>query len=169
MNGFRVVVVDDEPLALGMVATLVRRDKEIESVVECGDATIVADVIARTQPHIVFLDIEMPGMDGLQVARLIDDAGPVVVFITAFSQYAARAFDVSAVDYVMKPFSDPRLLDALDRAKRRVRERRLGELANQVTSLSAELTGAREVQREPGPSYPSRVSFKSGEPESEAF
>ncbi|MEQ1910773.1 MAG: LytTR family DNA-binding domain-containing protein [Vicinamibacterales bacterium] len=163
MSGFRVVVVDDEPLALGMVATLLRRDKEVETVVECRDATTVADVIVRSQPHIVFLDIEMPGMDGLQVARLIDDEGPVVVFITAFSQYAARAFDVSAVDYVMKPFSDQRLLDALDRAKRRVRERRLGELANQVASLSAELTGAREAPREPGPNYPSRISFKSGE------
>ena len=163
MTGFRVVVVDDEPLARSMVAALIRRDKDVESVIECGEATTVADVIMRGQPHIIFLDIEMPGMDGLQVARLIDEEGPVVVFITAFSQYAARAFDVNAVDYVMKPFSDQRLVDALDRAKRRVRERRLGELANQVASLSAELSGTREPHREPTVSYPSRISLKTGD------
>ncbi len=150
MNGFRVVVVDDEPLARMMVATLVRRDPEVDSVVECGDAIAVADVLAREQPHILFLDIEMPGMDGLQVARLIDAAGPVVVFITAFSQYAARAFDVNAVDYVMKPFSDQRLADALERAKRRVRERRGGEVATPVAS--------------PVPAgYAPRLAFKVGD------
>lgn len=163
MNGFRVVVVDDEPLARAMVAALVRRDPEVETVIECGDATTVPDVLARHQPHIVLLDVEMPGMDGLQLARLIDDTGPVVVFITAFSQYAARAFDVSAVDYVMKPFSDQRLVEALERAKRRVRERRLGELANQVATLSAELSGAKEPPREPGTRYAPRLAFKTGD------
>ncbi len=163
MNGFRVLVVDDEPLAMSMVSTLVKRDPDVDSVFECREATSVPDLVARHQPHIVFLDIQMPGMDGLQLARLIDDTGPVVVFITAFSQYAARAFDVSAVDYVMKPFSDQRLADALERAKRRVRERRLGELANQVASLSAELTGVKDVPKEPAPSYAPRLAFKPGD------
>ena len=98
MNGFRVVVVDDEPLARQMVAAIVRRDAEMEHVVECASPVAFQDALAKHQPHIVFLDVEMPGMDGLQLARLIDDSGPVVVFITAYSQYAARAFDVSAVD-----------------------------------------------------------------------
>jgi len=163
VTGFRVLVVDDEPLALQMAAGLVRRDFEVESVVECRDASAFPDMIARHQPHIVFLDIQMPGMDGLHLARLIDASGPVVVFITAFSQYAARAFDVNAVDYVMKPFSDQRLIDSLDRAKRRVRERRLGQLANQVASLSAELAGLRESTREPDTTYSSRLAFKSGD------
>ena len=167
MSGFRVVVVDDEPLARMMVATLVRRDAEIESVVECGDALGVAEVLAREQPHILFLDIEMPGMDGLQVARLVDDTGPVVVFITAFSQYAARAFDVNAVDYVMKPFSDQRLADALERAKRRVRERRLVALANQAASLPEEPAGVHEPVPLPGEPvssrYAPRLAFKVGD------
>lgn len=164
MNGFRVLVVDDEPLAMNMVSALVKRDPDVDSVFECRDATSVPDLVARHQPHIVFLDIQMPGMDGLQLARLIDDTGPVVVFITAFSQYAARAFDVSAVDYVMKPFSDQRLADALERAKRRVRERRLGELANQVASLSAELTGVKDAPREaPVAAYAPRLAFKTGD------
>ncbi|MGC4082317.1 MAG: LytTR family DNA-binding domain-containing protein [Vicinamibacterales bacterium] len=163
MTGFRILVVDDEPLARGLVASIVRRDAEVEQVFEAGEATLVPNLLAKHNPHIVFLDIEMPGMDGLQLARLIDDTGPVIVFITAFSRYAARAFDVSAVDYVMKPFSDQRLLDALERAKRRVRERRLGELANQVASLSAELTGVKEGPRDQAPSYPPRLAFKSGD------
>lgn len=162
MNGFRVVVVDDEPLARQMVAALVRRDAEVEQVVECASPAAFQDALATHQPHIAFLDVEMPGTDGLQLARLIDDSGPVVVFITAYSQYAARAFDVSAVDYVMKPFSDQRLSEALDRAKRRVRERRLGELAHQVASLSAELTGLKEPARNGDTAYQSRIAFKSG-------
>lgn len=161
---FRVLVVDDEPLARNMVAALVRKDAEIESVIESGAATEVPNLIAKHAPHIVFLDVEMPGMDGLQLARLIDPTGPVIVFITAFSQYAALAFDVSAIDYVMKPFSDQRLLEALDRAKRRVRERRLGELASQVASLSAEMAGAKDgAERESTSHYPARLAFKSGE------
>lgn len=163
MNEFRVIVVDDEPLARGMAATLLRKDAEVEAVVECGDAAEFPDLLARHAPQIVFLDIEMPGMDGLQLARLIDDSGPVIVFITAYSQYAARAFDVSAVDYVMKPFSDQRLHEALERAKRRVRERRLGELANKVASLSAELSGKEPVPHEAAPAYPPRLAFKSGD------
>jgi DNA-binding LytR/AlgR family response regulator len=161
MTGFTVLVVDDEPLALGMTAELVRRDPEIASVVECRDATAVADLLTRHHPQIVFFDIEMPGMDGLQLARLVDDHGPVVVFITAFSQYAARAFDVSAVDYVLKPYSDRRLADALERAKRRVRERRLGELASQASTSSVELSP--EPGKDPAATYPSRLAFKSGD------
>ncbi|MBS1816859.1 MAG: response regulator transcription factor [Acidobacteria bacterium] len=159
MNGFRVLVVDDEPLARGMVATLIRRDPDVELVVECGNPGEVAALIAQHQPHIAFFDIEMPGMDGLQLASVIGDEGPVVVFITAFSQYATRAFDVNAIDYVMKPFSDQRLLEALDRAKRRVRERRLGELASQAASIA----GTREQAVSSSPTYPARLAFKTGD------
>jgi two-component system LytT family response regulator len=162
MTEFRVLVVDDEPLALTMAASLVREDSDFTDVVECGDAGQVPDFIAKYQPHILLLDIEMPGVDGLQLARNLGEGGPVVVFITAFSHYATRAFDVSAVDYVTKPFSDARLREALDRAKRRVRERRLGELATQVASLSAELSPARNAM--PAEStYLQRLAFKVGD------
>ncbi len=162
MSGFRVLVVDDEPLALAMVAGLVKDDPEVVEVLECGDARLVPELVTARQPHILLLDVEMPEIDGLAVARSLRDAGPVVVFITAFSQYATRAFDVNAVDYVTKPFSDARLKEALDRAKRRVRERRLGELATQVASLSAELTS----EKDPGPVEPpylQRLAFKAGD------
>lgn len=168
MTRFRALVAEDEPLAREMVAALLRADPDIESVLECGDAATARDSIARLRPDIAFLDIELPGASGLQLADGLDPRGPVVVFITAFSSYATQAFDVSAVDYVLKPFSDRRFAEAVERAKRRVRERRLGELATQVASISAELRhdpalGAAPVASPAPPAYLERLSFKDGD------
>jgi two-component system LytT family response regulator len=136
VTGFRVLVVDDEPLARAMVGALVKTDPDVACVFECGDARAVPGLIAEHRPHILFLDIEMPEMSGIRIAELVDDAGPAIVFVTAFGQYATRAFDVQAIDYVLKPFSDERLREALDRAKQRIRERRLGELAPEIEQRS---------------------------------
>jgi len=167
MTRFRALVVEDEPLAREMVAALLRADPDIESVLECGDAASARESIARLRPDIAFLDVELPGATGLQVAGGLDPRGPVVVFITAFSNYATQAFDVSAVDYVLKPFSDRRFAEAVERAKRRVRERRLGELATQVASISAELHPdvADAAVAPPGPAaaYLERLAFKDGD------
>jgi two-component system LytT family response regulator len=165
MTRFRALVADDEPLARAVVTGLLQGDPEIELVAECGDARCVHDTIARTRIDIAFLDIEMPEASGLQIADALRNDGPVVVFITAFSNYAPRAFDVNAVDYVLKPFSDRRFLDALERAKRRVRERRLGELANQVASLSAELRPDEGAAAKPAASadYLQRLALKDGD------
>jgi len=102
----------DEPLARSMVAALLQRDDEVESVLECGDAVAAREMIARQRPDIVFLDIEMPGMSGLEIAGDLAEDSPVIVFITAFSQYAPQAFEVDASDYVLKPFSDRRFSEA---------------------------------------------------------
>jgi two-component system LytT family response regulator len=173
MRRFRVLVADDEPLARGIVANLLKADAEIELVLECSDAISAREGIARLSPDIAFLDVEMPGATGLQVAGSLAGGGPIVVFITAFSNYATQAFDVSATDYVLKPFSDERFKEALERAKRRVRERRLGELATQVASLSAELRydsldSARDGDHESNRSadaqgYLQRFAFKDGD------
>jgi two-component system, LytTR family, response regulator len=167
MTRFRVLVADDEPLARRMVAALLRADPEIESVSECGDAACTRDTITRLRPDVVFLDIEMPGSSGLQIASDLDARGPIVVFITAFSSYATQAFDVSAVDYLLKPFSDQRFAEAVDRAKRRVRERRLGELATQVATLSAELHPDDSDPQAQGasasPTFLQRLAFKDGD------
>jgi two-component system LytT family response regulator len=164
---FRALVADDEQLAREMVAALLRADPDIESVIECGDAASARDSIVRLRPDIAFLDIEMPGSNGLEVADSLDVRGPVVVFITADSSYATQAFDVSAVDYVLKPFSDRRFSEAVERAKRRVRERRLGELANQVAQVSAELRheegGAAPAVPADQPGYLQRLAFKEGD------
>jgi two-component system, LytTR family, response regulator len=160
MTRFRVLVGEDEPLARAMVAGLLRRDADIEVVVECGDARGVRDALAQQRIDIAFLDIEMPEATGLELAQSIPPNGPVIVFVTAFSRYAPNAFDVHAVDFVMKPFSDERFFSALERAKKRVRERRLGELASQLATVSAELKTGEEP---PAAGYLSRLAFREGE------
>ena len=163
-TGFRVLVADDEPLARGIVANLLRDDPEVESVFERGDAAGARECIASQRPDIAFLDVEMPGATGLQVAAGLPDEAPIVVFITAFSSYATQAFEVSATDYVLKPFSDERFREALERAKRRVRERRLGALATQVATLSAELHHEGEPSKPADtPRYLQRIALKDGD------
>jgi two-component system LytT family response regulator len=163
MKRFRVLVADDEPLARGIVANLLKSDSEIELVLECSDTISTREGLARLHPDIAFLDIEMPGATGLQLAASLPDGGPIIVFITAFSTYAAQAFDVSATDYVLKPFSDERFREALDRAKRRVRERKLGELATQVATLSSELHHQEPPRPDEGQKYLHRFAFKDGD------
>jgi two-component system LytT family response regulator len=160
MTRFRVLVAEDEPLARSMVAGLLRRDADVETVVECSDARGARDALTRQRIDIAFLDIEMPGATGLEVAEGATADGPVIVFVTAFSQYAPAAFDVQAVDYVLKPFSDERFAEALERAKKRVRERRLGELASQLASVSAEL---RPHSDDSQAEFLTRLTFKEGE------
>ena len=164
MTRFRVLVADDEPLARKMVAALLREDHEIEEVFECADSISARELIGCHCPDIVFLDIEMPDITGLDLARDLTEDGPVVVFVTAFSRYAPAAFEVSASDYVLKPFSDRRFNEALQRAKRRVRERRLGELANKLATLSSELRPDDHPQEQKSDGdYLQRLSFRDGD------
>lgn len=160
MTRFRVLVAEDEPLARAMVAGLLRRDTDVEAVVECADARSAREAVGRERIDIAFLDIEMPGASGLDVAQGVAAGGPVVVFVTAFSQYAPAAFDVQAIDYVLKPFSDDRFFEALERAKTRVRERRLGALASQMAGVSA---GLRQQGEAPAAGYLTRLAFKDGD------
>lgn len=160
MSRFRVLVAEDEPLARAMLTDLLKRDAEIATVVPCGGARDVREALARQHFDIAFLDVEMPESSGLELAEAAMADGPVVVFVTAFSHYAPNAFDVNAVDYVLKPFTDDRFFTALERAKTRVRERRLGELASQLGILSAELRKGDKPHDTP---FLARLSFKQGE------
>lgn len=163
MTSFTVLVVDDEPLARDVAVHLLRRDPEIGSVAECADGLHARQLLANTRPDIVFLDIEMPGLSGVQLAADLKGEMPVIVFMTAFSQHAVTAFDVAATDYVLKPFSDDRFLEALGRAKRRVRERRLGELASQMANVAGELHHAESGQpATSGSRFLQRLSIKQG-------
>jgi len=158
MTTFRALVVEDEPLARRMVAELLRRDPEIAEAIECADAAEAAQALTRERVDIAFLDIEMPGSSGLELAQSFTSPGPVVVFVTAFGRYATEAFDVLAVDYVLKPFSDERFATAVTRAKTRVRERRLAELATQLATVSEELKPAGHAAERPA--YLTRLSFR---------
>src|SRR5687768_10884780 len=119
----RVLIVDDEPLARDTARLVLSADRDVEIVGVCSGVEAAAQ-IAQAKPDLVFLDVQMPGVDGFDVIAQVGlDAMPVVVFVTAYDQYAVRAFDVHAIDYVLKPYDDRRLLAALARAKQRIAER----------------------------------------------
>jgi len=120
----RAVIVDDEELARGFLREMLREHPEIEVAAECANGFEAVKAIAETRPDLLFLDVQMPKLDGFEVLELIEP-GPVVIFVTAYDQYAMRAFDAHAVDYLLKPFSMERFRVALERAKSRLGERRL--------------------------------------------
>ena len=122
----RVLIVDDEPLARTLVRVLLGGDPELVVSGECGGIDAAA-AAARTRPDILFLDVQMPEVDGFAALEAIGvDEAPVVVFVTAYDQYAIRAFDVHAVDYLLKPIDESRFREAVARAKSRARDRRKG-------------------------------------------
>jgi two-component system LytT family response regulator len=121
----RAVVVDDEPLARSNVVGLLRIDPEIEIVSECGSGVEAVAEIRSRKPDLVFLDVQMPECDGFDVLEMLGgDLPPAVVFVTAYDQYALRAFEAGALDYMLKPFDNARFERALDRAKERIRRGR---------------------------------------------
>ncbi|HUI55652.1 MAG TPA: LytTR family DNA-binding domain-containing protein [Bryobacteraceae bacterium] len=118
------VIVDDEELARSFLRELLRPHAEIQIAAECPNGFEAVKVVAETHPDLLFLDVQMPKLDGFEVLELIEP-GPVVIFVTAYDQYAMRAFDAHAVDYLLKPFSTQRFELALERAKSRLGERSL--------------------------------------------
>lgn len=117
----RTLVVDDEPLARSNVTVLLRNDSEIEVVGECGSGKEALAQIRGCQPDLVFLDIQMPECDGFDVLEQLGrDRRPAFVFVTAYDQYALKAFEAGALDYLLKPFDNARFGQALSRAKERV-------------------------------------------------
>jgi two-component system, LytTR family, response regulator len=115
------VIVDDEPLARSNLAVLLRLDPSIEIVAECGSGLDAPTVIRNAKPDLVFLDVQMPEFDGFDVIELLgNEIPPAVVFVTAYDQYALRAFEAGALDYLLKPFDNARFDLALDRAKQKI-------------------------------------------------
>lgn len=115
------LVVDDEPIARRAIVRLLREDPEIELLGECGDGASAAIALRSQRPDLVFLDIQMPAMNGLDVVASIGaERMPATIFVTAYEQYAVRAFEANAVDYLVKPFSRERFATTLQRAKTRL-------------------------------------------------
>jgi len=150
----RVVVVDDEPIAREGVRRHLEHEPGVEIVAECGDGLVAVDTIRELAPDLVFLDVQMPGMDGFEVTRAIGiDVMPAVVFVTAYDKYALQAFEVNAVDYLLKPFDSERFQKAFQRARLQI-ERRTTEAINE--KLEALLESMRPQQR-----YLERLVVKS--------
>ena len=118
----RALIVDDEPLARSNLRVLLRQDPDIESIAECGSGIEAVHEIRATHPDLVFLDVQMPECGGFQVLELLkaEDRLPVIVFVTAYDEYALRAFDAGALDYLLKPFDDARFLLSLQRARQKI-------------------------------------------------
>jgi two-component system LytT family response regulator len=129
----RVLIVDDEPLArLGVVHRL-RRFNYVEIVGECGDGLSAVESILERSPDVVFLDIQMPGMDGFEVLRALPkESMPAIIFLTAYEQHVLRAFDVRALHYLLKPVDDLRFAAAVDRARDLVDSSLKAEMAQRV-------------------------------------
>lgn len=140
----RVLIVDDEPLARQALRVLLEKDSEVEIAGECNGVEAV-EIIGREKPDILFLDVQMPEVGGFDLLeRVGPDAVPVVVFVTAYDQYALRAFDVHAMDYLLKPFDDRRFADALRRAKE---QRRRGVIDERLTRLLTDREQGSYVKR----------------------
>jgi two-component system, LytTR family, response regulator len=162
----RTLIVDDEPLARRNIRLLLEGDPEIEIIGEAASGREALATIREHSPDLVFLDIQMPEMDGFGVLERIEAASvPVVVFVTAFDRYALRAFDFHALDYLLKPFDDARFEKALRRAKLQVEQRDIKDLSRRLIALlegrGEQAPAEGEARVREAPRYLSRLLIKS--------
>lgn len=154
-----VLIVDDEPLARHLLEEIVEEMPCVAKVETCADGVEAIEAIRTGNPDLVLLDIRMPEVDGFDVIRAVgSDSMPQVVFVTGHEEYSLRAFDVHAVDYVLKPFSSSRIRDAVVRAAHRVAAEEQQALSSRLVALVEQLDRASL----PAP-YASRLTFRDGE------
>jgi len=171
MKKIRTLIVDDEPLAREGLETILKSDPEIEVIGTSADGQSALEAIRTRAPDLVFLEIQMPKRDGFGVLGELKPAErPVVVFVTAYDQHAIRAFEVSAVDYLLKPYSDSRFAAALARAKEEIRKSRTSNLSGQIENLLAQVReisakpanlATAETPASPSPDYADRIVLKA--------
>lgn len=143
MERIRALIVDDEPLARERIRDLLERDPEVVVAAECRDGLEAIAAIREHSPDLVFLDVQMPEKSGFDViAEVGVDRLPVIVFVTAHDDYALRAFEVAALDYLLKPFDADRFAKTLDRAKAQIRSRLPDEFQQRVLSMMEDLRAA---------------------------
>lgn len=138
------IIVDDEPLARKGLAIRLAAHNDINIVAQCSNGREAIEAIKTHRPDLVFLDIQMPGINGFEVIDTLIAQGlpmPMVVFVTAFDQYAIKAFDVHAVDYLMKPADDARLAQAMDRIREHLQSKTDAEHKNKLVKLVSDVTG----------------------------
>jgi len=169
----RVLIVDDEPLGRRRVAGLVRKEPGVEIVGMIGDGVTAVEAIRSLAPDLVFLDVQMPGMSGLEVVRMIGPGEmPTIVFVTAYDKHALEAFDLAAIDYLVKPFDDERFKEAFQRARRMARLESADALREKLLAVLGEAgSGKRETEggkreavggkRETGARYLERIPVES--------
>ncbi len=139
----QILIVDDERLACERLRTLLATEHDIEIAGECHDGRSAVDAIQKLKPELVFLDVQMPELDGFGVLAQLRDA-PAIIFVTAFDQFAIRAFEVHALDYLLKPFDRERFAKALERGREEVRRRAASDLDQRLRSLLDEVSARRK-------------------------
>jgi two-component system, LytTR family, response regulator len=140
MKKIRTLIVDDEPLARERLAGLLANEQDIEIVAQCRDGEEAVTAIVDHEPDLVFLDVQMPQMNGFEVIEAVgSERMPLVIFVTAYDQHALRAFQVRALDYLLKPFDRERFNEALERARRQVEREETGDLGRRLLALVKDL------------------------------
>jgi two-component system LytT family response regulator len=151
MNKIRTFVVDDEPPARRRLLELLEREPDIEIAGAFAGGAEAVEAIAKQAPDLLFLDVQMPGLDGFALLESVDpERQPITIFVTAYDAYALKAFEVKALDYLLKPFSDERFEDALARGRERIRSRRLLSLVEGHSSSKERQYAGRLVVRNRG-------------------
>jgi two-component system LytT family response regulator len=145
------VIADDEPLARGRILELLKRHASVRVVTQCATGTATIEAVRELSPDLLFLDVQMPGLNGFEVlAALRPEERPVVIFSTAYDEYALAAFEVHAVDYLLKPYADERFDQALRRAERAVHAERLTQWHDRLQSFLTDVgAGSRARAGEP--------------------
>lgn len=155
MTKIRAMVVDDEAMARERVVGMLRQEQDIELIGECSDGQQAVDAINTQHPDLVFLDVQMPACDAFGVIEKVGaDKMPAVVFVTAYDEYALRAFEVHAIDYLLKPFGKERFQQTLQHARAHVERRRAGDLGKRLMALVQDI--------KPEPQKLDRLVVKSG-------
>jgi two-component system, LytTR family, response regulator len=151
----RTLVVDDEPMGRERVLSLLQQEDDVEVIGECSDGTQAISAIQQHSPDLVFLDVQMPGANGFGVIDAIGpEKMPTVIFVTAYDEYALRAFEVHALDYLLKPFNRERFQETLKHARASLERRRAGDLGRRLLALVNDI--------KPEPSRLERLVVKSG-------
>ena len=136
MNKIRTLIVDDEAMARERILGLLSQEQDVEVVGQCSDGQQAVSAIQQLSPELVFLDVQMPAVDGFGVIRQVGaERMPMVVFVTAYDEYALQAFEVHALDYLLKPFGRDRLQQCLDHARHQRDRRRAGDLGKSLLAL----------------------------------
>ena len=152
----RVIIVDDEPLARERVRSLLVEEPDVELVTECANGQEAVQAIREEQPDLVFLDVQMPGMDGFEVLSSLSKGRlPLVIFVTAYDQHALKAFDVHALDYLLKPFKQTRFKETLQRARETLNNQQAGAVSKNLIALLG--------QAKPEKDHLGRIPVKTGE------
>jgi len=152
----RAIIVDDEPLARKFLRQMLQDDPDTEIIAECGSGYEALPAIRKLQPDLLFLDIQMPEMDGFAILQALDQQRmPLVVFVTAYDQYAMRAFEVHALDYLLKPFDDQKFERTMKRVKAQIRGKERERTDSQMLAFLKELKDKS--------SYLERISIKTAD------